>query len=100
VVGVESNGANFNSLRSDVLLLELTSDMSFDEGGFAYSSVADEYDLELCDYFSALSMKRFYLHNVDEIYIILKQCRPLIYNRIYNPYIHRLAYYSLYTPSD
>jgi hypothetical protein len=41
VVGVEGDGADLNSLRGDILLLKLTSDVSFDEGGLSDSTVSD-----------------------------------------------------------
>ena len=47
VVGVESDGANFDSLSGDVLLFKLSGDMSLDEGGLAYTSISDEDNLEL-----------------------------------------------------
>lgn len=51
VVGVEGNGANFDSLSGDVLLLELSGDVSLDKGGFADSSVSNEHNLELSNNF-------------------------------------------------
>ena len=48
VIGVEGDGADFDSLSGDVLLLELSGDVPLYEGGFADSSVSDQYDLELC----------------------------------------------------
>lgn len=41
VVGVEGDGADLNSLGGDILLLKLTGDVSFDEGGLADSTVSD-----------------------------------------------------------
>ena len=52
MVGVEGDGANFNSLSGDVLLLELSGDVSFDEGGFSDSTVSDEDDFKLSNNFA------------------------------------------------
>ena len=54
VVGVEGDGADFYSLGGDVLLLELSSYVSLDEGSLAYSSVSDEDYLELSNNFGRL----------------------------------------------
>lgn len=60
VVGVEGNGADFDSLGGDVLLFELSGDMSFNKGGFSDSSVSDEDDLELGNNFG-----RFHVINMN-----------------------------------
>ena len=49
VIGVESDGADFNTLSGNVFFFELTSDVSFDEGGFSDTTVSDQDDFELSD---------------------------------------------------
>jgi hypothetical protein len=62
MIGVEGDGADFYSLGSDVFFLELSGDVSLDEGGFADSSISDEDDFELGYWFSSLHNKIVYLH--------------------------------------
>ena len=54
MVGVEGDGADFYSLCGDVFLFKFSSDVSFDEGGLADTSIANEYDLELGNNFGCL----------------------------------------------
>lgn len=54
VVGVEGDGADFNPLGGDVLLLELPGDVALDEGGLSDTAVSDQDDLELGDDLRAL----------------------------------------------
>ena len=56
VVGVESDGADLNSLSGDVLLFELSCDVALDESGLAYAAVSDEDDLELGNCFGSLHL--------------------------------------------
>lgn len=55
VVGIEDNGADFDSLSGNILLFELTSDVPLHEGSLADSTIANEYDLEFCNYLRTLS---------------------------------------------
>jgi hypothetical protein len=41
VVGVESDGADFYTLSGDVFFFELSSDVSFDEGGFPNTTISN-----------------------------------------------------------
>lgn len=70
--GEEGDGTYFDSLSGDVLLLELASDMTFDEGGFAHSSVSDEDDFELCDDWFVRGMSWLHIEsgNIKNIYTI------------------------------
>ena len=45
-VSVESNVGNFDSLSSDVLLLELSSQMSLDESGLSDTTISNQDELE------------------------------------------------------
>ena len=44
--GVEWHWVHLNTEGGDVLLLELSSQMSLDEGGLADTSISDEHELE------------------------------------------------------
>ena len=68
MIGVESDGANLNSLSGDVFLFEFSSDVSLDEGSLANTSVSDEDNLELGD-----SFRRF--HEINDNHMKL---RPLL----------------------
>lgn len=59
VVGVEGDGANFNSLGGDVFFFELAGDVPFDEGGFADTAVSNEHYFELSNWFDCLHVNRF-----------------------------------------
>jgi len=61
-VGVEGDGADFNTLGGDVFLFEFSSDVSFDEGGLADSTISDQDDFELSDWLVSLNKKMIYLH--------------------------------------
>lgn len=63
VVGVESDGADFNTLGGDVFLFKLSGNVSFDEGGFSDSTITDQDDFELGDDLRALQLRsKSYLH--------------------------------------
>jgi hypothetical protein len=47
VVGVEHHGVNLDTESSDVLLLELTSEVALDEGGLADTTITNENELVL-----------------------------------------------------
>jgi len=47
VVGIEGDGADFNTLGGDVFLFKFTSNVSFDESGLSNSTVSDQDNLEL-----------------------------------------------------
>jgi hypothetical protein len=47
VIGVESNGTNFNTLSGDVFFFKLTSDVSLDKGSLTDTTVSDENDFKL-----------------------------------------------------
>ena len=61
MIGVEGDGADFNTLSGYVFLFELSSDVSFDEGGLSDSSVSDEDDFELSNNFGRLHFNYCYL---------------------------------------
>ena len=63
-VGIEGDGTDFDSLGSNVFLFELAGDMSFDVGSFADSSISNQDDLKLCDWFNSLNNKIVYLHKL------------------------------------
>lgn len=46
MVGIEDDGAHFDSLSGDVFLLKLSGDVSLDESGLSNTSISDENDLE------------------------------------------------------
>jgi hypothetical protein len=54
VVGVEDHGVHLDTEGGDVLLLELTSEMSLDEGGLTDTTITDEDELVLSDNWSRL----------------------------------------------
>jgi hypothetical protein len=47
MVSIESDGADFNTLGSDVFLFELAGNVSFNESGFTDTTVSDQNDFEL-----------------------------------------------------
>ena len=55
MIGVKSDGADFNTLRSDVFLFEFTGNVSFDESGLSNTTVTDEHNLELSNDLRSLS---------------------------------------------
>ncbi len=65
VVSVEDHGVDFDTEGGDVLLLELTGEMSLDEGGLTDTTITDEDELVLSDNWSRLAFHcRFYSNNV------------------------------------
>jgi len=54
VVGVEGDGADFDSLGGDVFLFKLSGDVSFHEGGLSNSSVSEKDNLEFSNNFGRL----------------------------------------------
>ena len=62
MVGVESDGADFNTLSGDVFFFELTGDVSFDEGGFSDTAVSDQDDFELSDNLRSLHFNLFFVY--------------------------------------
>ncbi len=55
VVGVEDHGVDLDTEGGDVLLLELTSEMSLDEGGLTDTTITDENELVLSNNWSRLA---------------------------------------------
>jgi hypothetical protein len=57
MISIKSDGTDFNSLSGDVFLFEFSGDVTFDESGFANSSISNEYYLEFCDWLDSLHNK-------------------------------------------
>lgn len=63
MVGVKSDGANFNTLGGYVFFFELSSNVSLDKGGFSDTTITDQDDFELGDDLWALKViSKGYLH--------------------------------------
>lgn len=57
VIGVECDGADFDTLSGDVFFFKLASDVSLDKSSLADTTVSDEYDFELSNDLRALHVR-------------------------------------------
>jgi len=64
VVGEKYNIGHFNTLGGDILLFELTSQMSLDEGGLSDTAISNEHELVLGDDLSLRGINHFFLVNM------------------------------------
>ena len=62
VVCIEGDGADFDTLCSNVFFLEFPCDVPLHKGGFSDTSVSDQNNLEFSNRFRSLSKCIFYVH--------------------------------------